>query len=212
VKTIPDPDGRNAAGGPGDPGAIDERKLAEALLRRDPRAATEAWELYAPVVLGFLRRFFGPGPDRRDLCQEVFLRFFGRIDDLHDPSALRGFVISISLGVARNEHRRLRVRRWVRLTSSGDLPDIPTSGFDPEAREATVRLYSVLARVSAEDRSLFLTRYVEGMEIADIAGVHGLSFGTAKRRVARAARRLSAKMRRDPLLADYVDRLRKRGL
>jgi DNA-directed RNA polymerase specialized sigma24 family protein len=45
----------------------------------------------------------------------------------------------------------------------------------------------------------------------DIAAAHGLSFGTAKRRLARATRRVSAKMRRDPVLADYVTNPSKGG-
>jgi RNA polymerase sigma-70 factor (ECF subfamily) len=187
----------------------DDVALASALLRRDPRAAAEAWTLYSPMVLRYLRRFFGPACDGQDLCQEVFLRFFRRIDELRDRAALRGFVLSICLGVARNELRRTRIRRWVRLTAGGELPDVPVSGWDPDAREATTHLYALLHRLSAEDRSLFVTRYVEKMEVADIARAHGLSVATAKRRVARVTRRVSAKMSRDPLLGEYVDGLRK---
>jgi RNA polymerase sigma-70 factor (ECF subfamily) len=189
----------------------DETALARALMARDDRAAAEAWHQYLPLVSGFLRRFFGPRCDRQDLCQEVFLRFFKRIGELRDPAALRGFLISICLGVARNELRRMRVRRWMGLTPSGELPDVPVAAADVQAREAVHHLYAVLERVSAEDRSLFLTRYVEKMEIVEIARVHGLSFGTAKRRLARATRRVSAKLGRDPLLAGYVGGLTKEG-
>src|SRR5205823_3721822 len=144
-----------------------------------------------------------------DLSQEVFSRFFRRIGELRDPAALRGFLLSICLGFARNELRRMRVRRWMRLTSSGEPPEIAVSGGDPEAREAIARLYALLARVSDEDRSLFVMRHVEKMEIAEIAVVLGLTFGTAKRRLARATRRISAKINRDPLLPDYVGGPRK---
>jgi len=191
--------------------AADDAALARALMARDGRAAALAWRQYLPLVSGFLRRFFGPRCDRQDLCQEVFLRFFKRIDELRDPAALRGFLISICLGVARNELRRMRVRRWMGLTPSGELPEVPVAAADVQAREALHHLYAVLERVSAEDRSLFLTRYVEKMEIADIAQVHGLTFGTAKRRLARATHRISAKLGRDPLLAGYVGGLMKAG-
>jgi RNA polymerase sigma-70 factor (ECF subfamily) len=205
---MPDRKGTTMAAERVDGPASDDSELASALMRRDSRAARQAWSLYSPLVLRFLRRFFGPGPDRQDMCQEVFLRFFKRIDELRNPGSLRGFLLSISLGVARNELRRVRIRRWVMLTPAGDVPEVPVSGWDPEAREATAHLYSVLERVSGEDRSLFVTRYVEKMEIADIAAIHGLTFGTAKRRLERATRRISAKMNRDPLLEEYVGRLR----
>jgi len=187
----------------------DDAALAAALRARDPGAAAEAWSRFSPLVLGVLQRFFGPGPaagsvDRQDLCQEVFLRFFARIDELREAPALRGFLVGICMGVAQNELRRLQVRRWIRLTPGGELPEIVGPGVDPEAREAMSRFYRVLARVSVEDRALFFTRYVEKMEIAEMAEALGLPLSTAKRRLARATRRITAKMTRDPALAGYV--------
>jgi RNA polymerase sigma-70 factor, ECF subfamily len=191
-----------------DSAARDDAALAAALLARERRAAGEAWSRFSPMVLGMLRRFFGPGADRQDLCQEVFLRFFARIDELREPAALRSFVIGICLGVAQNELRRAKVRRWVGLTPGGELPEIAVIGIDPEAREATARFYDLLARLSVEDRTLFVTRYVEKMEVAEVAEALGLPLSTAKRRLQRATRRISAKMSRDPALERFVEALR----
>src|SRR6478735_9575968 len=189
------------------PTADDDAALAAALIAREPHAPGLAWTRLSPLVLRLLRRYFGPGPDRQDLCQEVFLRFFNRIDELRDRNALRSFLIGICLGVAQNELRRARVRRWIFLTQSGELPDTPISGSDPEAREATARVYKILAGVSAEDRALFVTRYVEKMELAEIATAIGRPLSTTKRRLARATRRITARMSGDPALAEYVDGL-----
>jgi RNA polymerase sigma-70 factor (ECF subfamily) len=186
--------------------AIDDAALATALQRREPRAALEVWNAYSSMVLGYLRRYLGPGPDAQDLCQEVFLRLFKRIDELRDPAALRGLLMSIALGVARNNRRRAWVRRWIGLTPSGELPEVAASGgWDPDAREALAHLYGLLDRLGAQDRSLFITRYVEKMEIVEIAAVHGLTTATAKRRLARLTRRMGARMGRDPVLAGYLD-------
>ena len=158
-------------------------------------------------MLRLLRRYFGPGPDRQDLCQEVFLRFFTRIDELRDRNALRSFLIGICLGVAQNELRRARVRRWIFLTPTGELPDTPFGGADPEVREATTRVYKILEGVNAEDRALFVTRYIEKMELAEIATAIGRPLSTTKRRLARATRRISARMSGDPALAEYIAEL-----
>jgi RNA polymerase sigma-70 factor (ECF subfamily) len=186
------------------PTADDDASLAAALIARDREAPAQAWRRLSPLVLRLLRRYFGPGPDRQDLCQEVFLRFFTRIDELRDRNALRSFLIGICLGVAQNELRRAKVRRWIFLTQSGDLPDAPISSASPEAREATERVYKILASVSAEERSLFVTRYIEKMELAEIAEAIGRPLSTTKRRLARATRRISARMSGDPALAEYV--------
>jgi RNA polymerase sigma-70 factor (ECF subfamily) len=187
------------------PTAEDDASLAAALIARERDAPAQAWTRLSPLVLRLLRRYFGPGPDRQDLCQEVFLRFFTRIDDLRDRNALRSFLIGICLGVAQNELRRAKVRRWIFLTQSGELPDAPWTGSNPEAREATERVYKILSGVSAEDRTLFVTRYIEKMEMAEIAAAIGRPLSTTKRRLARATRRISARMKGDPALSDYLE-------
>jgi RNA polymerase sigma-70 factor (ECF subfamily) len=188
-----------------EPDVVDDLALSAALRAREPRAAIEVAHAYGPLVRRIVSRFLGPVGDPQDLCQEVFLRFFKRIDELRDPAALRGFLISIALGVGRNEARRARVRRWIGLTSSGDLPEVagPIT-WDPEAREATAHLYVILERLSAEDRSLFTARFAEQLEVADVAAAHRMTLATVKRRLARLVKRLGAKMSRDPLLEPYV--------
>jgi RNA polymerase sigma-70 factor (ECF subfamily) len=182
-----------------------DAELVAALRAGSSRAQTVAWSELGPMVRRLVARFFGPGTETSDLSQEVFLRFFRRIDELRDPASLRGFVVGICLGVARNELRRARVRRWVGLTSRGDVPEVPASGADLEARDAVRRFYEILERVSAEDRSLYVARFLEKMEIAEIAAAHDMSFGTTKRRVARAIERIGRRVARDPALAAYLD-------
>jgi RNA polymerase sigma-70 factor (ECF subfamily) len=184
---------------------VDDVELVAGLRARNERAYTVAWIELGPMVRRLVTRFFGTGADAPDLSQEVFLRLFRRIDELRNPSGLRGFVVGICLGVARNELRRVRVRRWVRLTASGDLPDAGVPAADLEARQALKRLYVILDQVSAHDRSLFVARFFEKMEIAEVATAHGLSYGTAKRHVARATARVNKRIERDPLLAKYLD-------
>lgn len=191
----------------------DDSGLADALLARQPQSAEVAWTRFSPLAIRILRRYFGPGPDRQDLTQEIFLRFFSRISELRNPAALRSFFIGICLGVAQNELRRVKVRRWISLTPTGELPEVPLHSWDPEAREATTRLYRLLGSVSPEDRTLFIARYVEKMDIPEIAAALGRPRSTIKRRLARVTKRVGARMSGDPSLAGYVDGLLpKRGV
>src|SRR4051794_26398773 len=114
----------------------DDAALATALIARERDAPAQAWTRLSPLVLRLLRRYFGPGHDRQDLCQEVFLRFFNRIDELRDRNALRSFLIGICLGVAQNELRRARGRRRVFLTPTGGVPATPLGGGAPRGRGA----------------------------------------------------------------------------
>jgi RNA polymerase sigma-70 factor (ECF subfamily) len=177
----------------------------------DRRACQAIWEKYASLVQRLVRRFFGPGPDLSDVCQEAFLRIFRRLDELREPGALSGFIIGVTLGVARNEARRRRIRAIVGLTSSEELPGSVVPGQRDEAREAVRALYRLLDGLGAEDRSLFVARYIEKMEVVDVAAAHGVSLSTIKRRIARLALRVDARMKSEPALADYVGLLGQGG-
>jgi RNA polymerase sigma-70 factor (ECF subfamily) len=188
----------------------DDATLVAAALRADRTATRVIWDRYAPLAVGLLRRFFGTAADQDDLVQEVFLRVFRRLGELRHPDALRGFIVGIALGVARNEARKNKVRAIVGLSAEVDRLAAPI-GPDAEAREAARRLYAILDRSSAEDRSLFVSRYVEEMELQEVAAAHGMSFATARRRIDRMTDRMSKRLRGDELLARYADGFLKKG-
>jgi len=170
----------------------------------DRRACFSIWSKYAALVQRLVWRFLGPGSDHADLCQEAFLRLFKRLNDLREPAALRGFVVSVTLGVARNEARRRRIRAIVGWVPEEVLPAAPTLPGQDEAREAARALYRLLATLGAEDRSLFVTRFVEKMDLSEVAAAHALSLSTAKRRLARLVARVNARLEASPVLLEYV--------
>jgi RNA polymerase sigma-70 factor (ECF subfamily) len=188
-------------------GVDGDAALVAAARSGDTAACHRIWSRYAPLVRRLVRGYFGPGAERDDLGQEVFLRVFSRLHELREPDALRGFIAGICLGVARNMSRRARVRSVLRLSSDEERPELAVPGIEDEARQVVRRLFRLLDAASAEDRSLFVARYVEKMEMNDIALAHRVSIGTAKRRVARMTQRMEAAMARDPVLAEHAARL-----
>lgn len=190
----------------------DDAVLVAAARRGDTDACFRIWTKYAPLVRRLVRGYFGPGAERDDLAQEVFLRVFSRIAELRDPNALRGFIAGICLGVARNMSRRARIRSILRFSSEPDEDEeawVP--GVDEEARQVVRHLGRVLNAASAEDRSLFVCRYVEKWEMNDVAEAHGISLGTAKRRVGRMTLRMETAMKQDAVLAEYAGKLLGKG-
>ena len=182
----------------------DDRRLAIALLAGAPGAADRAWTTFSPVVLRVLRRYLGSGPDRQDLLQEVFIRLFTRIGELRDQGALRTFVLNIGLGVAQNELRRRRARHRLGLTLTGELPEHPTVGADFEARQALARCRRLLDGLGDDERALFVLRYVEKMELTEVAAALAWSLSKTKRRLPRVTARVTRLMQRDPALAEYA--------
>jgi RNA polymerase sigma-70 factor (ECF subfamily) len=188
---------------PGDDGS--DAALVLALRRGDAHAELEAWNRFSPAVDATLRRLLGPEADREDLLQEVFIRFFRRVGTLREPAAVRGFLTGICLRVVRGEIAVRRARRWLRLTPTGEAPDVPAGPRDDEAREAVVRYYRLLEGLAGRDRSLFVARTLEGLTLEDVASLHGVSVSTAQRRIVHATKRIALLVRRDPLLAAWAE-------
>lgn len=185
--------------------------LVAAARQGDEAACFRIWSRYAPFVRRLIRAQTAGRADADDLAQEIFLRVFSRLGEIRDPNALRGFIAGICLGVMRNANRRGRVRTILRFAPDDTLPEVLVPGIESESRQALRHLFRLLDGVSAEDRTLFVCRYVEKMEVKDVAIAHGLTLGTAKRRVARMTRRISAAMRHDPVLSAYADKLAERS-
>jgi len=182
----------------------DDADLARALIARDPQAPRTLWRRFAPMVFRMLRRALGPGHEVEDLAQEVFLCVFEKVPTLREPKALKAFVISITVLTTRSELRRLWVRRWIRLSGKGDATGKAVVHIDTDAREALGRFYSVLDRINAPDRTLFVLRFMEGLGLLEVAAASGMSLATTKRRLARAWSKVRLLVERDPILCEYV--------
>ena len=151
------------------------------------------------------------GQDVDDHVQEVFLSLFQVLPDLRDPSALRSFIIGITLHVVGTELRRRRGRYWLQLTASGDLPEPSVQPDAEPPREAVARLSAILDTFAPETYRVIALRYVEGKELTEVAEAIDVSLATAKRHLARASARLHAIVRREPILAGYLQAASVRG-
>jgi RNA polymerase sigma-70 factor, ECF subfamily len=183
-------------------GGVDE-DLALAACQGEPRAAIAIWRRYVSQVRSKLLRWIGPH-DLDDHVQEVFSRLFEQLPRLRQHSALRSFLIGITLRVACTELRRRR--RWrLRLTATGELPEIAQHGHDDgTGRQALSRFEDILGKLAPRTRRVFVLRYVEKLELVDVAVAMDISLATAKRHLARASTRVFAMAEREPALADYM--------
>src|SRR5689334_17634658 len=183
---------------------VEDADLARALVERHPDAPRAVWARFSPLVRRIVRRSFGPEHDVEDLVQDVFASLFAKPDRLREPAAFRAFIVSITLHNVSYELRRRRVRRWVGLTQTSELPDIRVVESNPESREALIRFYRILDGVRDRDRLAFILRYVDGMEVADVAKAMHTSVPTARRCFTRAYKRVAMLASRDPFLAEYL--------
>jgi RNA polymerase sigma-70 factor (ECF subfamily) len=188
---------------------LEDAELVRAFSNGEGWAARAIWERHAPMVYRFLERALGPNGEADDLTQDVFLRSFARLSTLRESHALRSFIYSVAVRILKWELRRRRVRRILLLPPTGQLPDLPVRPADSEARQILMRFYSLLDQLSANERTAFVLRHMEGFKLEEIAEHMGLSLATVKRLLARGGETVSTLVEGEPGLASYV---RERGV
>ncbi len=198
-------------GGRADWDRATDGELIQALARKDAAAAREAWRRFAPLVRRIVLRTLGPTSEVDDVCQDVFIALFEGASALREPAAAQAFVISIATFRVRYHLRWRRLRRWLSFHEDAEALDRRIEHPSGEAREAIGRFFGILDRLNASDRVAFTLRYVEEMELTDVAAAMDVSVATVKRRVTHAWSRLEKLVAADPALADLLPRLRGAG-
>lgn len=189
---------------PGTPHSeVEPARMLARLIARDSAAVAWLVDEHSTVVRQMLIRVLGSDHDVEDLVQDTFIVVLRQAKTVQNPSALRSFIVSVAIRLARNELRRRAVRRWVGLETVSEAPLV--SSHDPVTADRVRSLYRVLDRMDADARLLFLLRYVQGMELTELAEVAACSLATLKRRLARAQARFGAIAKAEPALRDYLE-------
>jgi RNA polymerase sigma-70 factor (ECF subfamily) len=126
-----------------------------------------------------------------DMCGETFSEFVGALygGKLRDPSRLTGFV----WGIARNVLLRHR-RRSNRLTCTEISDDVasgrPAVVRQVAAREELSRVMTVIAGFKEPERQVMLLRFVEQLQLREIAAALQIPINSVKSYVHRARKQL----------------------
>jgi RNA polymerase sigma-70 factor (ECF subfamily) len=184
----------------------DSEVLVRAVIAGEPWAERELFERYAPMVHSTLRRCLGPLHDIDDLMQEVFLRVFDRVKTLRDYSAVRSFVYTIAIRVARTDIRRIRVRRRSETVDVDDVANYQAVSADPEARDALARVQIILDGMKTKHRIAFVLRHLDGLSVCDVARELDVSLATVNRWLSRAVLHINKEIGHDSRLGSLLDR------
>jgi RNA polymerase sigma-70 factor (ECF subfamily) len=184
-------------------------RYSDAQLVRDVVAGNSPalgviWDRYAKLVRSVLFGAIGPDSAIEDLLQDVFLAFQRAAPNMLDGGALRGYLISIAVRTAGLELRRRKLRRWVGLSATGELPEVPAPPEDAEARESLRALYRVLDQLSPRRRLAFVLRHVQGLPMRDVSLALKISESTTQRELLRAHEQIAALAKREPSLTHYL--------
>ena len=151
--------------------------------------------LYQPRIYRFLLGTLRDHDAAETLTQETFLRAWNARDSFREDCSIVTWLTRIALNLARDHTRTGRFRFWKRAsTSAVEASEVasflPSGESSAEshliAREQVEGIWNSVGKLSQRQRSIFLLRFMDEMEIPEIATATGLPLGTVKSHLYRA--------------------------
>ena len=151
--------------------------------------------LYQPRIFRFLLANLRDRDAAETLTQETFLRAWTARASFREDCSVVTWLIRIALNLARDHTRTSRFRFWKHIAASAiDVDEVAASLPNREgsaeahliAQEQVKLIWETVGGLSPRQRTIFLLRFLEEMEIPEIAIVTGLPLGTVKSHLYRA--------------------------
>lgn len=182
----------------------DDRAFLQALRDGDVNAQRELFDRHHRRITQLLVRVLGCDDEVEDLAQEAFLGVLKGLPTFRgDAQMLSGWITKIAVYTARGAIRRRRRMRLFRARTDGQ----PVEGKQPANQETSQLLkhaYRAIEQLPVDERLAFTLRFIDGMELQDVASACGVSLATVKRLLQRSRRRFTSIAARDPWLAERL--------
>jgi RNA polymerase sigma-70 factor (ECF subfamily) len=161
--------------------------------------------LHWPGVFRFVLASVRDRDAAGSLTQDCFLKAYHARERFRGDCAVRTWLMQIAVNLVRDYARNRRLQFWNRArASAADVDEcglsIPDRNLSPEAqasaKEQIRAVWQATERLSEKQRTVFLLRFVEDMDLLEIAAVTGMKEGTVKVHLFRALQAVRETMRR----------------
>ncbi|MEJ2728068.1 MAG: RNA polymerase sigma factor [Deltaproteobacteria bacterium] len=146
--------------------------------------------------------------DTEDLAQDVFIRAYRNISRIREPAKFRSWLFTIAVNRVNDYLRKKRVRSIFK--SSDKDTDIQTAATDiqdtPEALEQVLKedfwrhIGRIAKKLSKMEREVFMLRFMDNLNINEIARILKKSESTVKTHLYRAL----AKFKNEKALRQFL--------
>ena len=158
-------------------------------------------DLHGDDIYSFCSYLTGNPHDRDDLFQDTFLLAMRQRDRIQRTGNVKSYLISLSIGIWKNESRKRRIRQFltgvVSLEEYDELqvPD-PAQGTDTSLimEEEIGYLRKEITKLPEKYRIPICLFYLENMPQEEIAKVMKIPVGTVKSRLNTARKQLKERM------------------
>ena len=149
----------------------------------------QVYRRHSRYVATIALRVLGRPDDVDDIVHDTFLQARRALPRLRDPKAIKGWLATITVRVARKSLRRSRVRRIFGMDAV-EVDDTPTGHLARDDYDYVHSAYASLSQLPTDLRIAWTLRRVHGAQLDMVAEMTGCSLATAKRRIAAADKAL----------------------
>lgn len=162
-------------------------ELIGAMNRGDSAAFETLYHRYRDWVIGLARRFTGDPDSALDVMQETFLYLLRKFPGFQLTANFKTFLYP----AVRNLSIAARQKTQRAQSTESELFEIGRTAASPGTETASVEdLNSVVSLLPEEQRETLLLRFVEGLNLAEIAHATEVPVGTVKSRLHNALKTL----------------------
>ncbi|HEX4488571.1 MAG TPA: RNA polymerase sigma factor [Terriglobales bacterium] len=151
--------------------------------------------LYKAKVLRFVAFSLGDRDAAESITHDCFLKAHATRAQFRGDCSVSTWLMRIAFNLVRDHTKSLKFRFWKTVAASAvDVHDlghyVPSQASSPEAqvlaREKVQMIQRSLKELSPRQRSVFVMRFVEELDLAEIAEVTGMPVQTVKTHLYRA--------------------------
>jgi len=145
---------------------------------------------FSPMVFRLISRFFRSREDVEDLAQDVFVKMFGRIDQVRPDENFPGWLQRVTVNTCYDELRKTRRRKEAMETYGPEMAGEQTVA--PRELDTLGKARLALQRLDPKLRIPLVLKEVEDMSVEEIAKTMGLTQTNVKVRLFRARKKLQS--------------------
>ena len=182
-------------------------KPAVAMKEMDAQQAAAEFAAVAaqfrPQIFRFLLASLRDPDMAETLTQDCLLKAHRNWSSFRGESSVLTWLLRIAINLQKDHWRNRRMQFW-KLTSSNSVDADEASGWLPSeasspeqqvvAKDQVRLVWKAVKALSERQRTVFVLRHVEEMDISEIASTIGLSEGTVKAHLSRAMVRVRAEL------------------
>lgn len=125
----------------------------------------------------------------QSVAQDCFLKAYQARARFRGEASVRNWLMQIAVNLVRDRARSRRLQFWKRCDAEVDV-QMADGRRSPEAealaRQQVEAVWAAARGLSERQRTVFLLRFVEEMDLLEIAAVTGMKEGTVKTHLFRA--------------------------